>query len=390
MTRSLLLQPDYLIAQARAQTGLEDFGEPALDEPLAILTSALATEAALTGFGEKTWHERILNFLTGRLRAQYWFNHHPEILDEQIGSPLVILGLARTGTTLLHRLIASDSRFYSTAWWEGRYPVPAADDMDGSKRIQAATAEMNAILKASPELRSIHPWDPLGADEDNHLLDLTLMGTTHEALACVPSFHAWIANQDMRPAYTYWRKMLQLLQWQKKLRGMPPAQRWVLKTPVHLGYVDILTEMFPDASFIQTHRDPLSTIPSYASMVYSLWAGVSATPDAVEAGRQSSATLERNLNNCLAARARLPAQRFFDVDFRETVSDPIGLVDRIYQHLGLPMTDIAKSGILAYMANNPREKRPSHNYTLAQFGFTEEEIKRRFRAYRKYYIDPDA
>lgn len=382
------LNPQYLVAEARRRTGLDEFDDIAFDEPLEVITRSLIREARLNAFGLDVWHERLLNFLMGRLRAQDWFRRHPQILEEEIGPPVVILGLARTGTTLLHRLLASDARFHSTAWWEARYPVPAPDDVDGAQRIAASKAEVAAILAANPELAAIHPWDALGADEDNHLLDHTLMSTTHEALVCIPSYHAWVARQDMRPAYAYWKKMLQLLQWQKRRRGLPPAGRWVLKTPVHLGYVDIIGEMFPGAHFIQTHRDPLSTIPSYASMVYSLWVGVCDEPDAVEAGRQSSATLERNLKRCLAARDRLPPGRFFDVDFRETVSDPLGLIERIYAHLGMPLTPAARAGIEAYMANNPREKRPPHHYTLAQFGFTEAQIKERFRAYRERYIEP--
>lgn len=380
------LQPAELIAQARHLTGLDEFDDLPFAEPLGILARSLDTEANLNAFGRGAWHDRILNFLMGRLRAQYWFNRHPEILEEEILAPVVIIGLTRTGTTLLHRLLASDTRFYSTAWWEARFPVPAADDIQGDKRIEVAKAEVAAILEANPELAAIHPWDAMGADEDNHLLDPTLMSTTHEALACIPTYHAWIADQDLRPAYRYWKKMLQLVQWQKKQRGLPPAERWVLKTPVHLGYVDILAEMFPDSSFIQTHRDPLSTIPSYASMVHSLWVGMSVTADPIEAGRQSSATLERNLNRCMRARDALPKERFFDVDFRETVSDPIGLAERIYAHLQIPMTPLALSQIQTYMKNNPREKRPAHHYTLEQFGFTEEEIKRRFRAYRERHV----
>jgi len=384
---AVLLNPQNLIIEARKRTGLRDFDALPFDEPLAVITRSLIEESRLNAFGLEVWHERLLNFLMGRLRAQDWFARHPEILEEDIGAPVVILGMARTGTTLLHRLLASDARFYATAWWEARYPVPSPDDINGEQRMATSRAEVAAILEASPELAAIHPWDALGADEDNHLLDHTLMSTTHEALVCIPSYHAWVADQDMRPAYGYWKKMLQLLQWQKRRRGLPPARRWVLKTPVHLGYVDILAEMFPDARFIQTHRDPLSTIPSYASMVHSLWCGVCHDADPVEAGRQSSATIERNLKRCLAARDALPADRFFDVDFRETVSDPLGLIKRIYAHLDLPLTDAARAGIEAYMANNPREKRPTHHYTLAQFGFTEAQIKQRFAVYRERFIE---
>jgi len=386
MSPDNLLDPQHLIALARQQTGLHDFDDLPLEEPLEIMTRALNTEANLNALGRQVWHTRLLNFLIARLRAHDWFTRKPEILEEKINAPVVILGLARTGTTLLHRLMASDSRFYSAAWWENRFPVPAPDDITGEKRIEAAKAEVAAILEANPELASIHPWDALGADEDILLIDQSLMSTTHETMGHIPSYHAWIAKQDLRPAYGYWKKLLQLLQWQKKQRGIS-AERWVLKTPMHMGYCDVIKEIFPDARFIQTHRDPLQTIPSFASMIYSLWLGVSDSAPASEAGRETVATLGRYLDHCMKVRDQQPAGTFFDVDFRETVSNPIGLIKRIYEHMGIEMTPKALSQIENYMANNPREKRPPHNYTLEQFSLTEEQIKTRFSAYRKRHIE---
>lgn len=389
MAADKLLDPQHLIALARQQTGLHDFDDLPIDEPLRRLTDALNNEANLNAIGRQTWHERLLNILSGRLRANDWFKRKPEILEEKIVAPLVILGLTRTGTTLLQRLISSDSRFYSAAWWENRFPVPALDDVKGDKRIAMAKAEVAAILEASPELAAIHPWDAMGADEDILLIDQTLLSTAPETMACIPSFHDWIKQQDLRAAYAYQKKLLQLLQWQKGQRGVT-AERWLLKTPMHLGYVDIIVELYPDAQFVQTHRDPTQTLPSYASMIHNLWLGVSDSSDPVEAGRQTSDTMHKDLYRCMAARDKLGNAKFFDVDFRETVSDPVGLVGRIYAHFGMPMTDLAKQQIQTYMDNNPREKRPAHNYTLEQFGFTDEGVKARFQEYRRRHIDPKA
>lgn len=385
MTSDNLLDPQHLIALARQQTGLHDFDDLPIDEPLQRLTTALNEEADLNAAGRQTWHHRLLNILTGRLRANDWFKSKPEILDEKIVAPLVILGLTRTGTTLLQRLIAADSRFYSAAWWENRFPVPEADDIRGEKRIAMAKAEVAAILEASPELAAIHPWDAMGADEDILLLDQTLYSTTSETMAPIKSYHDWLGQQDMRPAYAYLKKMLQLLQWQKKQRGLN-AERWLLKTPIHLGNVDIIVEQFPDAQFIQTHRDPLQTLPSYASMIYNLWHAGTDKVDADLAGYIGGSVMHRDLYRCMAAREKLPANKFFDVDFRETVRDPVGLIGRIYEHFGMPMTDKARQQIQAYMDSNPREKRPPHNYTLEQFGYSEEGVKADFREYRQRYI----
>jgi hypothetical protein len=388
MNGERLLDPHKLLAAARQETGLSQFDGPPIEEPLERLTRALNIEARLNEIGYHVWQARIQGTLVTRLRACEWFKRHPEILAEKLPPVIVILGLARTGTTLLHRLIAADRRVYSAAWWECRFPVPAPDDVSGTQRIAAAKAEVAAILEAQPGLAAIHPFDALGADEDIMLIDQTFLSTTAESLVCIPSYRSWIHAQDLRPAYRYLVSLLKFLQWQKKQRGEVGGERWALKTPMHLGYVDVIDELLPDATFVQTHRDPIVTIPSFASFVHELWQGGSVSADAHEAARQWSSTLEEHLNHCLAVRGRLPRERFIDVDFRDAVSRPLEVVDRIYRHIGLPMTAEARGRIESYMSSHPREGRPAHEYTLEQFGFTREELERRFRAYRRRHILP--
>jgi hypothetical protein len=387
MSAEPTLDPDALIANARKETGLTEFDEPDILAPLRVLTRALREEARLTPGGRWFWSGRLHGILVARLRGRDWVQRHPEILDERVPPPPVILGLSRTGTTLLHRLIAADTRFYSAAWWECRFPVPAPDDMDGAKRIAVAKAEVAAMLEANPDLLSIHPFDAMGADEDILLMDQTLLSTTSETMACIPGYYEWLRTQDLRPAYDYWYRTIQLLQWQKRQRGVI-AERWVLKTPMHLGHVDKIVDIFPEATFAQTHRDPLATIPSYASMIYELWRGVAESSDPIEAGRQTSGTLEHDLNRCLAVRDTLSAGKFIDIDFRDTVHDPVSVVERIYRHIGLPMTDTARRQIGDYMSSHPREGRPRHEYSMEQFGFTRPDIERRFAEYRRRHIEP--
>lgn len=381
------LDPAELLERARNESGLSEFDDPSPMEPLEVLTRALLSEARLNAGGRYYWSSRLLGILMTRLRARDWFHRHPEIADEPIRAPVIILGLTRTGTTLLHRLIASDARFSAAAFWEARFPVPTLDDMSGHQRMAAAKAEIDAMLAANPDLASIHPFDPLGADEDILVLDQTLLSNTAETLAHVPSYYHWLRKQDLRPAYRFWYRMLQMLQWQKVQRGAQ-GERWVLKTPMHLAHVDHILELLPDATFVQTHRDPISTLPSYASMVQGLWKGVSDESDPLEAARESIDTLEHDLARCLEVRDSLPPGKFIDVDFRDTVRDPVGVVECIYRQIGLPMTELARVQIGAYMQRHPREGRPKHTYTLEQFGFTEEEIRRRFREYRARHIEP--
>jgi hypothetical protein len=357
-----MLDPGELVSSARGETGLTEFDGPDVFEPLQRLTRSLREEAALTPMGVQFWHDRLLGILITRLRACEWFRRHPEILGEQLPPAVVILGLARTGTTLLHRAISADSRFYTAAWWEVRFPVPSDNDVQGEKRIAAAKAEVAAILAQNPDLAAIHPWDALGADEDIMLLDQTLLSTTPESLACIPSFRQWLHAQDLRPAYEYLLRLIRFLQWQKKQRGLR-SEFWVLKTPMHLGYVDVLLELWPQLLFAQTHRDPLVTLPSYASFIYNLWRSGSEVADGREAAHQWTDTLEEHLGRCMAARAGVAREKFIDVDFRETVRAPLEVIERIYGRLGLAMTPEARGGIST-------------------------EVEERFRFYRERHILP--
>jgi hypothetical protein len=175
------LDPAGLLQRARRDSGLTQFDDPSPEEPLEVLTRALTEEACLNAGGRYYWSARLLGILVTRLRAREWFRRHPEILEERIHAPIIILGLSRTGTTLLQRLISSDSRFYSAAYWEARFPVPVEDDLSGAQRIAVAKAEIDALLAANPDLASVHPFDAMGADEDILILDQKHVG---DAGAC--------------------------------------------------------------------------------------------------------------------------------------------------------------------------------------------------------------
>ena len=266
------LDGDALLDEARRETGLEDFGDASFREPMRRLVEALNGEARLNAAGRAFFGERIRNVLITRLRAEDWFRRHPEILEETIVSPLVIVGLPRTGTTMMHRTVASDHRLYSPLWYEVRYPVPmpGTDFATGADpRIAVAEAEVRAMLEASPELASIHPMDARGPDEDIMLLEQSFFSTVPESYAHMPEFGVWLERQDQGPGYRYLKRLLQFLQWQKKQFGLK-SERWVLKAPHHIHFPAALFATFPDAKVLQTHRDPLQLMPSYGSMMYAL------------------------------------------------------------------------------------------------------------------------
>jgi hypothetical protein len=377
-----------LLDDARAVDGLSDFGDESYREPLERLLWSLEHEADLNEVGRGVLRQRLVDILSTRLRVEAYFERYPEILEERIVEPLVIVGLPRTGTTMLHRTIAADPRMYAPLWYEVRFPCPALDwdfTLGGDGRIEEAKAEVAAMVAANPELMAIHPMDATGPDEDIMLLEQSFYSFNMQAFANIPAFDDWIQRQDHAPGYRYFRRLLQFLQWQKKRSGQP-GERWVLKAPHHLHFMDLVFEVFPDARVVQSHRDPVETIPSLASLIAAVWVIYSDSADPREVGRRWADKFARGMAHTMAVREIMGDERFLDLWFRDTVSQPLGEIRRIYDFLGMELTPQASAEMSRWQDFNRRELRPPHDYTLEQFGFTEEGLKAQFAAYRSRFI----
>lgn len=383
---AVTLQMDAVVAAARAKAAQPDFGSADFLLPLQALLHSLNDEAALSAAGRYGQFTRIVELLANRLHVEYWIQRHPEILEEHIAPPVVIVGLMRTGTTLLHRLMACDAHFYAPLWYETRYPAPAPGyDFSGADaRIALAQDEVRQMLSASPELASIHPLEACAADEELMLLEHSFYSTVPESFAHLPSYARWLEHHDNTPGYLYLRRLLQFLQWQKRLRGQS-AERWLLKTPHHLHHLDILLKVFPGATVIQTHRDPLQTIPSLCSMNHALSTMGSDAVDALRLGRHWCDKFARSLRRAMVVRAQ-HADQFIDVHYADTASDPVGTVQRIYRQLGLALDDSTRAAMVRWVEANRREDREPHRYTLEQFGFTREGLERDFAEYRRTFL----
>lgn len=382
------LDADELLAAARTGTGFDDFGCDTFRPALEHLTAALNTEADLNPVGRLLQHQRILNSLNNRLRMEAWIARHPEILEEVLLPPVVIVGLTRTGTTMLHRILASDSRFYAPLWYEVRNPAPYMHwqpDADTDQRIVEARAEVDALLASNPELAAIHPMDPTGADEEILLLEHSFYSYVPNSFAHVPSYGRFVAEADNTPAYEYLKRQLKFLQWQKKQRG-ERAQRWLLKAPHHLHFMSTLLRVFPGIQVIATHRDPVISIPSTASFYYNLWLTGNERADKLVVAQEVLDVFASGTAHTLQARATQEPQ-FCDIWFEDTVARPQHVIDTIYEFIQMPLTAQARTAMDEHRQNNQRADRPAHAYTLEEYGYTEAGIRSRFKAYCERFID---
>ncbi|SFV17302.1 sulfotransferase family protein [Pseudoduganella namucuonensis] len=387
--QSVALESQALLAEAsRRSAGLAEFGDPSFRAGLEVLLRSVNEEAQLSDAGRALFAERIVESLCNRLTLEAYCARHPEILNEAIERPVVIVGLPRTGTTMLHRILARDPRFYTANYWEVRFPSPfpgAAPDAP-DPRIAAAKTEVGMMIQAMPELLAMHPLDAELPDEEVILMEHSFLSAM-DAYANLPGYVAWLGRQDQTPAYAYLKRQLQFLQWQKRQRG-EVAQRWILKSPHHVHAMPTLFKVFPDVQVIQTHRDPLQTIPSMGSFAYTIWRVYSDVADPAKAGRLWADKFAAGMRNSMAFRDGMPAARFLDVWYLDAVTKPIEVAESVYPFLGMELGSEVRQRMLDWMELSRRDQRAAHQYSIEKMGLTLAGLERDFAGYRARYILP--
>ena len=378
------INANEILDQAKSETGLSDLGEPLFFEGLNKLIDSINNEASLNEIGIQAQPIRIQGLLSNRLRFEEDLKKFPEILDQEIIAPIVIVGLPRTGSTMTHRLLASDPNHTAMLWWEGRYPalLPGEKRGDIETRMELGKAEVDAVVAASPEALDIHPWDYKGADEEILLLEHNFLSTVPESFMALPSYSEWIEEQDHTLAYEDLKKFIQYLQWQNPGRE---KKRWVLKSPHHLGFIDKMISVFPDAKIIQTHRDPIKTVPSFCSMCANLFEPLTTNFDKVFIGKHWSNKLTRALNHCMNISEQHP-DNFLDLEFLNMIKDPIDEMKKIYEFIGEPFGEKTEVAMEAWREENKHEM-GAHKYSLEEYDLTESQINDNFAKYQQKYIN---
>lgn len=376
-----------LMQRAREETGLEDFGDPWFEGPLRALVDHVNRDAGLTA-PESSAGARIQSALADRLLLTQYFKDTPAALDEQVDVACAIIGLPRTGSTMLHRLLASSPQLTALWWWETAFPIPFPGEQptDPTPRIEAGKQMVDWLLSEWPDFESIDPMDAEAINEEVVLLDRTFLSTTYDSMMPIHAYGHWQAQQDHRPAMRDLRRFMQAIQHQRRQRG-ERVRPWVFKTPHHvLGGLRGLLDEWPGTKLIMTHRDVAEVLPSYCSMCASLSVNSSTTYRKEDQGAHWTSRFARGLADFETLRETLPADQVIDVRYRETVDDPQGTGERVMQALGLTVTDADRAAMAACIADNRREARPRHKYSAADFGLTAEGIAADFAAYHQTYL----
>ncbi|MFT4825809.1 MAG: hypothetical protein ACI9J0_003743 [Cryomorphaceae bacterium] len=377
-----------LLLEARKQTGLSEFGDERFLVPMGLLLESLENEADLNPLGRFMNRMSIVRLLKNRLYVHDLINRHPEILDREIKAPVVVVGLARSGTTRLHRLLAADERFLHLKAWESVNPVPlpASFTTSPDPRITSIEQGLKAVLYMSPQIASVHPLGAHEVEEEVGLIQHGFSSQLFEIQAKTPSFAEWLMTHDQLDAYEYMVTLLKVVSWYRK---DPVDKPWVLKTPQHMQDLDSLIKVFPDAKLVCSHRDPVKAVGSACSMT---WNAIVRDTDGVspqEVGREWLEKTERMLKKAQQVRQDMvPRKNQYDVLYADIGENWQQAIAGIYDFLGQDFRDNAKLSMEQWIHSNKQHKHGLHKYRLEDFGLNETQVDERLMFYRQQHNIP--
>lgn len=375
------LNPRELLAAAERATGLSDYGDVDPRPSLQALAKSINEEAALNAAALAGKRLGLIRVLCNRLLLHDAIRRNPQVEEETILKPIVILGLPRSGTTKLHRMIAADPKMQKLPLWKLFYPVRALTPGPGTdieRRIAATEAAVRVIQETNPEQYAGHPMMALEPDEEYFGMELSFQAHINTSSIYTPSYERWLDAQDFTNWYVWLRKFLQYQQWVDGGAGRP----WVLKAPHHLGYLRLLLGFFPDATVVHCHRDPVTTVTSFCALIGAARRGSSDQYVSAEVGRYILRIYRKRMHCYLEDRATLEAAHpFVDLDYRRIVNDAPRVIAECYAAAQIPLDATGLAAMQAWEAANAQHKHGQHRYTLAGYGITTDDIRAAFADY---------
>jgi hypothetical protein len=408
MAGTVELSRDAIMARAREETGLEDFGDTDALDRLGLITSALG-DVALSAFGRTSMFLMLTQMAKNRLLIEQTLARHPEIHDVEIAAPIIIAGLQRSGTTHLHNLLSADTNLRHLPYWESLEPVlPDAEREQAAPedpRIARCAMALEFQHAAMPHFNRMHEMTVEHSHEEIQLIANNFSSMLFEAIVPLPAFRDHYKAVDQTSDYEYLKTVLKLLTW----NGTAPSAsnagqasqaasasnaskigktnkiRWVLKSPQHLEQFGPLTKVFPDATFVLTHRDPVSVIASVATMnAYSLRMHEDRI-DVDAVGRYWAERTEDMLRACVRDRALLPAERSIDIPFHEYMRSDMAAVRRIYELARQPLEADVLQAMDDYQSAHPRGRHGRIAYKLSDFGLDGHRLRERLSFYTQRF-----
>lgn len=368
---------DSILDDARRRTGLTDWGDEGfLEGAFRVVNDPGA--ARFTPLARVVIREVWTKAVVQRLRLQELLKAHPEIHDIEIERPIFVLGFPRTGTTVLQHLLSLHGGRRGLPFWELLTPIPAHSDaaIDRRRRVRIARNTLRPSYLVAPEMSEIHAIQAETLEECWYLFCHTFTVLNWDVMTGLHDYGRWLLGHDMRPAYQEYKTWLKVLVWRN------PARQLLLKCPEHLWFVDALLDTFPDAGIVWTHRDPVSSIASYSSLMSLTRRLMYGTFVHEELGPYVTERFTEGMTRAMAARDRWGNERnFFDAPFPRTVAEPVAVLRDILEHFELPIPDDLDARAEAWLEQDRSDKRGAHHYSPEAFGVDASVVREQLSGY---------
>jgi len=374
MSHTPILPTFQLMQAAVEQERCDDWGQQSFTEPLERLIDSLNSEAQLHSTGADFLNNYLKRLLCNRLKLQAEFNQHPEILQQDIQAPLIVVGLFRSGTTLLHNLLsqAPDGRHLSLAEALSPTPAPKPDTWKNDPRLEEVQDFIRQEMALTRGFSAAHHISADRPAECSRLFEYNFIAHLFDFRARIDSYANWLRQQDLKPYYQYYRQQLQYLSWRW------PHSHWILKAPAHSFHLENLLDTFPEANIVYLKRDPVKVVSSCCSLAQIGRNRFSDLDNPHELGRYWLDVLAQGHQAAERVYQRVGAERIFQVDYSELMERPDTLVAKIHRYFDYPMPIKMLQKIEHYMQHNKQGKHGRHNYSLEQFALSAAEIRERF------------
>ena len=367
---TLLTQFEALHEQAIKATNLDDFGAPDYVEPMKLLLSTYDKGGRLNALGIEMTVSATVGILVARLLAQQAFKAHPQFVNAEIEKPIIILGLPRTGSTALQRLLAKDPGCQWLTPWICNTPMPRPprETWESNPMYQMTAQGLDQFFANFDGLLGLHPIRVAEADECRFIFDQTFWSPPLGGIGAFGDYTDWVVQADPHYAYAYHRKLLGLI-------AGGDTRRWILKDPTtHPFALPTLLDTYPDACFVFTHRDPVTALSSVSSMVYAIRKMREPSVSSAQNGRDQLALWGPTAEKMNSVLSSLPADRVIDIHVRELEADPVGTAEKIYRHFKQPVTDAARAAWTHHACTDARTGHAPHHYTIESCGFTASDV----------------
>ena len=375
----------HVKAAAMKRTGLSDFGDPSFEAPYAKLLEVLPNHP-LSSLGTLLTEQTMVKALSNRPRIQAHLTAHPALASARVDRPIFVLGFPRTGTTLLQNLLGLDEGQRSLRFWEIQTPIPLDTDptRDHAERFRIAKRTLQLAYLVAPEQKQIHEIKPETPEECWPLFSNSFAVLNYDLMSMFVDYGEWLLNYDMTGPYRFYRDTLKVL-----AQGRPAGERYLLKCPEHLWFIDALLTVFPDARIVWTHRDPVASVASYCSLISLGQRMLYGRIDPARLGAHIQDRFRIGVERAMAARVRAGREdQFFDVDFLDLVRDPATVVRAVKEWAEVPHDKAGEARVQRYLATERGDKKGAHKYSAEVYGLDARAIHREYADYIERFQIP--